>query len=238
MRLQKFLADAGLGSRRKCETLIAEGRVRVNGEPAVIGQSVDPKNDSVVCDGKKLEPAAAGEYILLYKPVGYLSTVSDPFSRGTVLDLVKSGKRLYPVGRLDKNSEGLMLLTNDGDLAYRLTHPKFQIEKVYEVWVSGVPSPRTLKKVENGILLEDGMTSPCKSRLLKISGGKDKSLIELTLHEGRKREIRRMMKTVGHPVVSLRRVSIGPLRLAGLSPGECRPLTKSELENLKKRVGK
>jgi 23S rRNA pseudouridine2605 synthase len=237
MRLQKFLADCGVGSRRACEALIRSGKVRVNGELAFIGQSVNPDVDAVEVNGKIVSPKRQKfVYLLLHKPRGYLSTVFDPQKRKTILDLVKITERVYPVGRLDKDSEGLVLLTNDGDLAYRLMHPKFQVEKTYEVWVKGVPTNEVLEKLRKGILLEDGMTASCQASIKKNSEGKEKALLEIKLHEGKKREIRRMMEKLGHPVLSLCRVAMGPLVLSNLPSGKWRKLSLKEVQNLKRWV--
>jgi len=232
MRLQKFLAQAGIASRRKAEVLIETGAVKVNGKQALLGSSIDPQKDQITINGKSISTSSY-YYFALHKPAGFLSTVTDPFKRKTVLDLVKTSGRVYPVGRLDQNSEGLMILTNDGELAYRLTHPKFHVEKIYAVLVKGIPSKETLKKLEGGILLEDGKTAPCEVRITKILEGKTKCALEIKLYEGRKREIRRMMKAVGHPAISLCRTRIGPLALGDLPKGKSRPLSAHEVMQLK-----
>jgi len=235
VRLQKYLADCGIASRRKCEALILAGKVYMNGKQASIGDQINPEMDEISIDGKPLRERETGyHYFLLNKPVGYLSTVTDPQRRRTVLDLVHVKGRIYPVGRLDKDSEGLMLLTNDGDLAYRLTHPKYAIEKCYEVLVEGIPKMEELSKLEKGILLDDGMTAPCKA---KIFERKKNAWLEIKLHEGKKREIRRMMGKIGYNVMTLRRVAIGPLKLANLPSGKSRELSTSEIKLLRKSVG-
>ncbi len=231
MRLQQFLALASLGSRRKCELLIQEKKVRVNGKLAFLGQKVNPDTDRIEVNGAFVKPDAEQCWIL-YKPRGYLSTVSDPHGRKTILDLVNIKNRVYPVGRLDKDSEGLIFLTNNGDLAYCMTHPKFGIDKVYEVIVKGSVSRETLKRIEKGILLEDGITAPCKIRILKKAP--DKAILEIKLQEGKKREIRRMMESFGLGILSLKRTRIGPLTVFGLEPGKLRSLTKEEIQALKK----
>ncbi len=233
MRLQKFLAERGIQSRRKCEELIKSGLVFVNDTRAHLGEQIDPDNDVVKVDGKVVEYSPYA-YFLFHKPKGYLSTVTDPQKRPTIFDLVKIKGRVFPVGRLDKDSEGLMLLTNDGDLAYALTHPKFQVEKVYEVQVEGIPSTKVLEQIKKGVLLKDGLTSPAQARVLKILEGEKKCWLEIKIHEGRKREIRRMLKTLGHEVISLCRVAIGPLQLSLLPSGEWRTLNEKELKELLK----
>lgn len=234
MRLQRFLALAGLGSRRGCEELLRAGSVKVNGKRALLGQKVNPSGDRVTVNGKEIRlPDPSHVYLVLHKPEGYLCTASDPFGRPTIFDLVRVKGRVYSVGRLDKDSEGLILLTNDGDLAYKLTHPRFQVEKIYEVEVSGVPARETLEKLRRGIFLEDGMTLPCQATLMKISGGKKSAWLEIKIREGKKREIRRMLKSVGHPVRFLRRKAMGPLTLGNLPKGRWRALTSDEVELLK-----
>jgi pseudouridine synthase len=233
VRLQQFLAQAGFGSRRKCEDLIFSKKVEVNGAAAFLGQKVNPDSDQIEVYGVLVKQRAE-QYWLLYKPKGILSTVSDPHGGRTILDLIKIKDRVFPVGRLDKDSEGLMFLTNNGDLAYHLTHPKFQIEKIYEVLVDGIPSEKILKKISGGMVLEDGLTAPCKIKIIKKLPGK--TILEIKLHEGKKREIRRMMKAAGYCVLNLKRTAIGPLNLLTLKPGKSRSLTKEEIQDLKNYV--
>lgn len=233
MRLQKYLASAGIASRRKSEELIRNGKALVNGARVPIAHTIDPDKDIVTVNGKRIH-ASPLFYIALNKPKGYLSTVCDPQGRPTIMDLVQLRERVYPVGRLDKDSEGLMLLTNDGELAYALTHPKFKVEKVYEVVVQGVPSEEKIRKLKKGIPLQDGLTAPCDARIMKTFEGKKKCRLEIKLHEGRKREIRRMMEFLLHPVLTLRRIAIGALKLSTLSPGKFRSLSESEIKLLKK----
>jgi 23S rRNA pseudouridine2605 synthase len=174
-------------------------------------------------------------YLILNKPTGVITSLSDPQGRRVVTDLLKGIKeRVYPVGRLDYDTSGLLLLTNDGELANRLAHPSYEIDKVYRAWVKGVPSPDKVKRLATGVRLEDGMTSPGQARLLKASPDKQKAWIELTIHEGRNRQVRRMCEAIGHPVLTLERVRLGFLTLEGLSPGEYRPLTSEEVEKLKR----
>ncbi|MFC8687629.1 pseudouridine synthase [Brevibacillus porteri] len=234
-RLQKVLAHAGVASRRHCEELIAQGNVQVNGQVVrEQGIKVDPLHDKIVVNGQqvKLEQHV---YLLLYKPTGVITSVTDPRGRRVVIDLLKGIKeRVYPVGRLDYDTSGLLLLTNDGELANRLAHPSYEIDKVYRAWVKGIPSPDKVRKLATGIRLEDGMTSPGQSKLLKTESSGQRALVELTIHEGRNRQVRRMCEAIGHPVLTLERIRLGFLTLDGLKPGEFRKLTQEEVESLKR----
>jgi 23S rRNA pseudouridine2605 synthase len=226
MRLAKYLAHAGVASRRAAEMLIVAGRVRVDGEfvrdPA---RDVDEHN-RVAVDGRELSGVEAPVVYALHKPVGTLSTASDPGGRPTVVELIPERRRLYPVGRLDADSSGLILLTNDGALANRLTHPRYEVPKTYRVRVGRAPvSERALSALRAGLQLEDGPTAPANAR--RLHGGGDD--LELTIREGRNRQVRRMCDAVGHPVLALQRVAFGPLRLGALAPGEHRRLTAAEL---------
>ena len=235
-RLHKVLARAGVASRRKCEELITTGRVRVNGQIiSILGSKVDPARDSIEVDGKPITVPREYTYFLLNKPTGYICTVHDPRGRPTVLDLIDTHERLYPVGRLDMDSEGLMLLTNDGDLTQRLTHPSYGHEKEYHVLVNGKPTARTLQRLRKGIELEDGFTWPAEVTILRRESGN--IWLRFVIHEGRKRQLRRMCKAVGHPVRRLIRVRIGPLTLGNLRPGQYRPLTERERILLRQTVG-
>jgi 23S rRNA pseudouridine2605 synthase len=225
-RLQKVLARAGLASRRVCEDLIAEGRVRVNGEVADLGRRVDPAVDVIEVDGGLVPIAPGLVYYLLNKPTGVVTTASDTHGRATVVDLVPSEPRVFPVGRLDADTEGLLLLTNDGELTHRLTHPSFGVEKEYLASVEGDPSPAALRRLREGVDLDDGVTAPAKA--VRVSEG----LIRLTIHEGRNRQVRRMCEAVGHPVVRLVRSRIGSVADRKLKPGEWRPLTPDEVRAL------
>ncbi len=238
MRLHKFLAAAGVASRRAAEKMIRQGRVKVNGETVTgMGVAIDPAADQVLVDGKKVAlPAPDREYILLYKPAGFVTTMSDPYGRPTVRDLVRdAGVRVFPVGRLDMDTSGLLLLTNDGELANRLAHPSYGVEKEYLARVKGLPSPDVLKRLEGGVELEDGRTAPARVRLVK--GGRQNSVLSLTIHEGRNRQVRRMLKAVGHPVTALKRVRYGPLTLSGLAEGEWRRLSRDEVAELSRPAG-
>ena len=227
-RLQKVLARAGFGSRRVCEDLIAEGRVTVDGEVAVLGRRVDVAVDAVEVDGARIAVQEGLVHYLLNKPRGVVSTASDPAGRPTVVELVPGEPRVHPVGRLDSDSEGLLLLTNDGDLTHRLTHPSFGVEKEYLAEVSGVPSRAALRRLREGVELEDGTTAPARVSLTHPN------LVRLTIHEGRNRQVRRMCEAVGHPVLRLVRTRIGPLSDRRLRPGEWRPLTLGELRSLER----
>ena len=237
MRLQKYLALCGVASRRAAEKIIAAGRVRVNGRKVTrMGVLVDPSADRVEVDNLIVRPAEQYEYILLYKPEGCVTTMKDPLGRPTVKDLVRDvGVRVFPVGRLDRDTSGLLLLTNDGELANRLTHPSFGIEKEYLARVKDLPARETLRRLAAGIMLAEGMTAPAKVRLIK--GGRPTSLLSLTLKEGRNRQVRRMLEAVNHPVVSLKRVRLGPLTLKGLRRGEWRRLRAQEVKALRQLAG-
>ena len=231
-RLSKLIADAGIASRRKAADLIRAGRVRVDGEAITSpGVQVDPTTSRVEVDGR-LVAAEERVYLLLNKPADSLSTVVDQRGRRTVVDLVGGvEQRVYPAGRLDADTEGLLLLTNDGELTFRLTHPRYGVEKVYEAEVKGRPSGAALRRLEEGVMLEDGVARAVRARLLE--GGGEGSRVEVVLHSGRKRQVRRMLKAVGHPVLRLRRTRLGSLTLGSLQVGEWRALTVAEIEGLR-----
>lgn len=241
-RLQKILAHAGVGSRRECEQLIIQGDVIVNGERVTeLGVKLDPEQCAIKVHGKIISTVVSDktpQYLVLYKPRGYLTMMKpDPEGRRTLLDLLNRKvlkHRVYPVGRLDFNSEGLLLLTNNGELAYRLTHPKFKVAKTYEVKVHGVPSKRILDILSNGMNLEDGRTKPARVKIVRITGRN--AWLLMTIFEGKKRQIRRMCEKVRFPVSKLRRVKIGPLRLHGLARGQFRFLSDREIQQLKEAV--
>jgi len=222
------LARAGFGSRRVCEDLIADGRVIVNGAVAELGRRVDVDNDVVEVDGVVIGVKPDLVHYLLNKPRGVVTTASDPQGRPTVVGLVPAEPRVFPVGRLDADTEGLLLLTNDGELAHRLTHPSFGVEKEYLADVEGTPTAGVVRKLRDGVELEDGMTAPAKVALVPPSG------LRIAIHEGRNRQVRRMCDAVGHPVRRLVRIRIGPLVDRRLKPGEWRPLTLDEVRTLER----
>ncbi len=231
-RLQKILARAGLGSRRACEELINSGRVRVNGEIAKLGDKADPEKDHILFDGQPITPPQPLTYVALYKPRGVLSSVTANDPRPTVLDLVDVPGRIYPVGRLDVDSEGLILLTNDGELANRLTHPRYGHEKEYRVLVARQPDKKQLEVWQRGVVLSDGYrTAPAKVRFASTTG--KGAWLHVTLREGRKRQIRETGSQIGLPVVKIVRVRIGTLRLGSLKPRQWRYLTPKEIDKLK-----
>ncbi|MBS4030772.1 MAG: rRNA pseudouridine synthase [Clostridiales bacterium] len=236
MRLQKYLSTAGVCSRRAGEALIKEGRVKVNGDVVTeMGVTINPDSDQVEVDGRPVKTVKKKEYILLYKPVGYVTTAKDPFDRPTVLALVRDANvRVFPVGRLDINTSGLLLLTNDGELANRLTHPSYGVEKEYLARIHDIPTAKVLNQLARGVQLEDGMTAPAQVRLVK--GGRPTSQVSLTLKEGRNRQVRRMLEAVGHPVVGLKRLRFGSLTLRGMKVGEWRRLTAEEIRALRQAV--
>jgi 23S rRNA pseudouridine2605 synthase len=232
-RLQKLIAAAGLASRRTAEEWIAAGRVMVNGRVAGIGESADPQRDEIRIDGKPLAAAETPYYVLLYKPVGYVTTLSDPEGRRTVSALVKEiPARLHPVGRLDLTTEGVLLLTNDGALTHHLAHPRHQIDKTYLVRVRGLVSEETIRRLSAGVTLEDGPTAPARLAKVRFSAGH--TWFEMTIHEGRNRQVRRMCEAVGHPVSRLKRIRFAFLDLTGLRPGQFRELSTAEISRLKR----
>ena len=234
-RLQKVLAHAGQGSRRVCEGLIAEGRISVNGRTATLGDKADPKVDVIAIDGERIHVNTDLVYLLFNKPAGVVTTANDPEGRPTVIDYVPANPRVFPVGRLDQDTTGLLLLTNDGELANRVTHPRYEIEKTYMVQIRGPVSRKHLHQLLNGVELDDG---PAKARKanLKIAD-QTRSLLEVVIAEGRNREVRRMMKAVGLELEQLVRVRIGPIHLGDIGPGKVRPLNGKEVRELYAAVG-
>jgi pseudouridine synthase len=225
MRLNAYLARAGVASRRKADELIKSGRVRVNGEPGELNTYVE-RGDRVEVDGEEVRPQRLA-YVLLHKPTGVVTTASDPQERPTVVDLVQHEVRVVPVGRLDVETTGALLLTNDGELAHRLAHPKYEVEKVYEAEVEGEPTDEALRRLAEGVELEDGLTAPAEVRRLEASK------IELSIHEGRNRQVRRMCEAVGHRVRRLHRSEYVGLRIDDLEPGSSRELTQAEIADLR-----
>jgi 23S rRNA pseudouridine2605 synthase len=245
VRLQKILSSAGVSSRRTAEGLITAGRVSVNGVTVTeLGTRADPDQDDIRVDGRRIRTPSRRRYILLNKPRGYITSRSDPQHRPTVIDLLaKHGVReyVYPVGRLDYESEGLLILTSDGELAERLTHPAHEVPREYEVRVRGVPNRHALARLASGVVIDGRRTAPAEARLLQPLHPRDggpQALLSLTIHEGRNRQVRKMCEAVGHPVVRLRRVRIGPVSDPSLRPGEFRELTDRELERLRKETGR
>ena len=238
VRLQKVLAQAGIASRRACEELISEGRVEVNSEVVVEqGRRVDPERDVIRVDGARIPPPRRHLYLAMNKPRGVVVTMDDPEGRRTVADLLAKGgsrlvknERLFHVGRLDADSEGLLILTNDGELANKLAHPSYQVPKTYIAEVTGLMNAATLQRLRHGITLEDGPVRPTSVKI--VSSAAERTLIKITLQEGRNRIVRRTMEAVGHPVRHLSRIGIGPVRLGNLKLGEYRDLTRDELGGL------
>lgn len=232
VRLQKYLADCGVASRRKCECIIQAGRVAVNDRIATIGDSVDPDVDVITLDHRPVVREKKF-YVLLNKPEGTVTTVRDTHNRKTVLDSIQGvDARLFPVGRLDMDVSGALLLTNDGELGHRLAHPRYDVDKVYNAWVRGRVSDDTARQLEQGVELEDGRTAPAKVKVLKRTG--DATLLRLTVHEGRKRLVKRMCAAVGHPVQRLRRIAMAGINVRDLMPGEWRHLTDEEISRLRR----
>lgn len=227
-RLQKILAGVGIGSRRACEELIEAGRVTVNGRVAQLGDKADVERDRVEVDGVRIGVKPGLVYYVLNKPAGVVTSAADPHGRPIVTDLVPAEPRVFPVGRLDQDTEGLLLLTNDGDLTHQLTHPSFGVEKEYVVQVDGSPTRGELRRLRVGVELDDGMTAPAQATLV------EPTVLRITIHEGRNRQVRRMCEAIGHPVRRLVRTRIGPLTDRSLAPGEWRVLTTDEVRALER----
>lgn len=235
-RLQKLIAQAGITSRRKAEELIQQGQVTVNGQVATIGDKADPQADDIRVQGRRLRLSEWLRYILLHKKRGVVSTTNDPEGRPTVLDMVagKVKERVYPVGRLDIDSDGLLLLTNDGELTNLLTHPRYESEKTYKVLVDGMPNERTLDRWRNGVMLDGEKTASCRIKVLSTTAGK-KTWLRIVMGEGKNRQIRRVGELLGHPVLRLTRTHIGPIELGNLKPGHYRELSAKEVQLLKSK---
>ena len=236
-RLQKALARLGVSSRRAAEKLILDGRVKVNGKVVgVLGTKVDPEKDKIEVDGQKKAAVPPLLYVLLYKPSGYITSVKDEKGRRTVFELLRGiEERVYPVGRLDYGSSGVLLLTNDGELTNRLLHPAYEVQKTYRMEVEGEVAKSELALLRAGVRLEDGLTAPAKVQTLKFKDGR--TTLEITIHEGRNRQVRRMLEAVGHSVRWLQRTGFASLTLAGLTPGQWRYLTAEEIAALKSLKG-
>jgi 23S rRNA pseudouridine2605 synthase len=229
-RLQKVLARAGVGSRRAVEELVAAGRVWVNGRPAALGRRIDPSKDKVEVDGSMVPLDARLKYYLVNKPAGVITTAADPHGRATVLDYFDPTLRVWPVGRLDADTEGALVVTNDGDLTHRLTHPSFGVPKSYLVEVRGTVTRSVIRGLETGVDLDDGRSAPALARI--VDRGQAATLIEVTISEGRNRQVRRMFETLGYPVTRLVRIRIGPVELGRLKPGTVRRLGPEEVAAL------
>jgi 23S rRNA pseudouridine2605 synthase len=234
-RVQKVLARVGVGSRRAVEDLIAQGRVRVNGRVARLGARVDPTKDEVEVDGSRVPLKVDLVYYLVNKPIGIVTTAADPQGRDTILDLVDTAERVWPVGRLDIDTQGALIVTNDGTLTMGLTHPRHQVTKTYVARVQGHVGARALKLLGRGVELADGPAAPAEATVLEK--GQGASVVEITIAEGRNRQVRRMFEAVGHPVTDLARVAVGPIRLGRLKPGGARRLTMDEVRALYRACG-
>lgn len=237
VRLQKFLANSGICSRRAAEKLIIDGKISVNGIVVTeLGTKVQPEKDIIEYNGKKVNVQEKRVYILLNKPIGYVTTVKEQFGRPTVMDLIKDvGVNVVPVGRLDMYTSGAIILTNDGDFVYTVTHPKNEIEKTYNATVKGIFTNEDAKKIENGVKIEDYVSGKAKVKILKIDEVKNISRVQITIHEGKNREIRKMCETVGKPVISLHRTRIGNVNVKDLKLGSWRFLKEAEIDELKNR---
>ena len=234
IRLQKFLADNGIASRRKCEELILQGKVRVNGELInALGTKIDPNKDIIEYNGREIKNSKKEyTYILLNKPIDYVTTVKDQFDRKTVLDLVKVRERIVPVGRLDMYTSGALILTNDGDFVYKVTHPKHEIEKTYNATVVGIVTKDDVKKLEDGVDIGDFVTNKAKVKILKTDEEKNISRLQITIHEGKNRQVRRMCEAVGRKVLALHRTKIGNISVKDIPLGKWRFLRKEEIKKL------
>lgn len=232
IRLQKYLAESGIASRRKCEEFIMQGRVKVNSNIATLGMKVNPEKDVVLLDDKKIKSKEELVYILLNKPIGYVTTAKDQFARDSVLDLVKVKQRIVPVGRLDMYTSGALLLSNDGDFVYKITHPKHEIDKTYTVTLKGIVTDEEVEKLRNGVEIENYTTKPAKVKVLKTDTEKNISRLAITIHEGKNRQVRKMCETIGKKVQALHRTQIGNLTVKDLRLGTWRYLNEKEIKEL------
>lgn len=233
IRLQKYMAEAGISSRRKAEELILEGKVKVNGKTInELGIKIVPNKDIVEYNGKKVVLEKEYVYILLNKPIGYVTTVKDQFNRDSILDLVKINKRIVPVGRLDMYTSGAIILTNDGDFVYKVTHPKHEIEKTYTVTIKGIVKDNEVEELKKGVKIEDYTTKPAKVKILKTDEEKNISRLEITIHEGKNRQVRKMCEAIGHKVLALHRSKIAGIGVKDLEIGKWRYLTNKEVKKI------
>ena len=232
IRLQKYLAEAGIASRRKCEEYIIQGRVKVNNKVAQLGTKINPEKDLVLFDDKKIYIQEELIYILLNKPIGYVTTAKDQFNRDSVLDLVKTKKRLVPVGRLDMYTSGALILTNDGDFVYKVTHPKHEIEKTYTVTIKGIVKQEEAEMLKKGVEIEDYITKPAKVKILKTDEEKNQSRLEITIHEGKNRQVRKMCEAIGHKVLALHRSKIAGIGVKDIPLGKWRYLYLKEVKKI------
>lgn len=233
IRLQKYIAECGITSRRKAEELILAGKIKVNGKIITkLGTKIDPKKDHVLYQDQEIKKEEELIYVLLNKPIGYVTTIKDQFRRDSVLDLVKTTKRLVPVGRLDMYTSGALLLTNDGNFVYQVTHPKHEIEKTYTVTIKGKVQKQEVEQLEKGVKIEDYITKPAKVKILKIDEEKNQSRLEITIHEGKNRQVRKMCETIGHKVLALHRSKIAGISVKDLPLGKWRYLTKQEVDKI------
>jgi len=243
VRLQKFLAEAGIASRRKCEELIQSGKVMVNGKVVeTLGTKINPKEDKVTYNGKIVENSLQKTYILLNKPIGYVTTAKDQFKRDTVLDLIKINKRIVPCGRLDMYTSGALILTDDGDFVYKITHPKHEIEKTYTVTIKGIVTNEEVQKLRQGVEIDDNgekyITKKANVRILKTDIEKDISRLEIVIHEGKNRQVRKMCEAVGRKVLALHRSKIGGIGVKDIELGKWRYLTANEVQQILKNSWK
>ncbi len=235
IRLQKYLASCGIASRRKCEELIVEGKITVNGEIAELGCKINPEKDIVKYNGKEIKQENKKyTYILLNKPIGVVTTASDQFDRETVLDLIKVKARIVPVGRLDMYTSGALILTDDGDFVYKVTHPKHEIDKTYTVTIIGIVTDEEVQKLRAGVKIDDYITKPAKVKILKTDEEKNNSRLEITIHEGKNRQVRKMCEAIGRKVIALHRSKIGNIGVKDLKIGTWRYLTPKEVESILK----
>lgn len=234
-RLQKYLAQCGVASRRKCEELVLQGRVQVNGVTVTeLGTKINPEKDKIKFDGKDIKQSPKLVYILLNKPIGYVTTADDQFGRDTVLDLVKVKERIVPVGRLDMYTSGALILTNDGNFVYQVTHPKHEIEKTYTVTIKGIVQNSEVEQLRNGIKIDDYITKPARVKILKTDTEKGISRLEITIHEGKNRQVRKMCEAVGRKVLALHRSKIGGIGVKDIELGKWRYLTANEVQQILK----